>query len=257
MSRFLPESQYDKFADFYLEFVHREDPAQNPIVEAVVAMLGDVTRSEVCDLACGEGFLSRFLTAKGARVTGIDLSAKLIEHARHLSNGLLIDYAVDDAQRLASLPSSLFDIVVCNMALMDIPGLKETYGAVNRILRDEGTFVFSVVHPCFETPFNAENPAFITDENGNFVAKRVARYGEEGKWFSDGDGMYGTLGSFHRKLSTYLNTLVGASFTIVEIVEPMLPPGEYGSITDQWASMVPRFLIVKSTKVGCSSGWES
>lgn len=90
---------------------------------------------------------------------------------------------------------------------MVLPGLEETYGAVRRILRDDGTFVFSIVHPCFETSFNAANPAFITDENGNFVAKGVTRYGEEGKWFSDGDGMYGTLGSFHRKLSTYVEHL--------------------------------------------------
>ena len=226
MASLLPESQYDKFADFYFEFVHRENPAKNRMVDAVVSMLGDATRKEACDLACGEGFLSRILAAKGARVTGVDLSKKLIEHARHLSTGLSIEYTVDDAQRLTSLPDSLFDIVVCNMALMDIPNLDATYGAVNRILRDNGTFVFSIVHPCFETPFNSENPALITDEGGSFVAKRVTRYGEEGKWFSDGVGMYGKLGSFHRKLSTYLNTLIRAGFTIVEVAEPMLPLGE-------------------------------
>ena len=92
-------------------------------------------------------------------------------------------YVLDDAQSLNQVSYASMDAVICNMALMDIPDLAATLFNVRRILADNGRFIFAILHPCFFTPFNAENPQEEFDEEGNFKALRVSRYGLEGKWY--------------------------------------------------------------------------
>ena len=245
----MPASEYDKFGDFCYDRVHEGDPSKDQNVVAILSMLGDVTNLRICDLACGEGFFSRILAERGAQVTGIDLSENLLAHARRQSAGMPIRYLRDDAQQLRSVPDSSFDLVICNMALMDIADLAATLHTVSRICAAGGQFFFAILHPCFVTPFNAKNPQIEQDAKGNFVAKRVTRYSQEGKWYSGGTGFCGTLGSFHRKLSTYLNSLAQAGFSLLEVSEPLLPPATYNTCKEQWRSTVPAFLVVKSIKV--------
>ncbi|NKB71024.1 MAG: methyltransferase domain-containing protein [Candidatus Latescibacteria bacterium] len=247
--RDLPVSEYDKFGDFCYNKVQEGDPAKEQTVVAILSMLGDVADVKICDLACGEGFFSRLLAARGAQVTGIDLSANLLAHARRQSTEMPIRYLLDDAQQLTSVPDGSFDIVICNMALMDIEDLTATFHTVNRISAGGGLFFFGILHPCFVTPFNTKDPQIEQDAEGNFVAKRVSQYSQEGKWYSDGTGFCGTLGSIHRKLSTYLNELAQAGFSIQEVSEPLLPPGSYQTAKEQWRSTVPAFLVVQSRKV--------
>ncbi|NIU81175.1 methyltransferase domain-containing protein, partial [Candidatus Bathyarchaeota archaeon] len=45
-------------------------------------ILGDVKDLSILDLACGQGYLSRILARKGAKVVGVDLSVKMLEIAQ-------------------------------------------------------------------------------------------------------------------------------------------------------------------------------
>ena len=74
--------------------------------------------------------------------------------------------------------------------------------------------------------------------------EHVVLYGLEGKWFSDGDGMCGTLGSHHRTLSTYLNTLSASRFQLEEVSEPLAPVLD--GTAKHRESIVPTLLIAKS-----------
>lgn len=251
-SRGLSESEYDGAGDFYYNFIKAQLSAPDSFfhqnVEIMMRMLGDVKGLRVCDLACGEGFLARILAAQGANVTGVDLSVDLLQHAARQSNGLAIEYVRDDAQSLVRVDDASFDTVVCHMALMDIPDLDATIHSAYRILQAGGLFVFCVLHPCFETPFDAGQPPHEVDDEGNLLAIRVTRYSEEGKWFSDGSGVRGTLGSIHRMLSTYLNSLIGGGFAITEISEPTIDPTVADTFDRQLRSVAPRVLIVKAKK---------
>ncbi|MEM7032787.1 MAG: class I SAM-dependent methyltransferase, partial [Chloroflexota bacterium] len=211
-------------------------------------LAGDVSGKRVCDLACGEGHLSRALAEKGALVTGVDLSQNLLEHAKRQSAGHSIHFIRDDAQTLNQLQLNSLDLVICNMALMDIPDIGLVYQAVNKILRDGGIFIFSVLHPCFETPFTVPETITEADETGNFVACRVMHYTQEGHWNSGGTGMRGTVGAHHRTLSSYINHLLKNGFQLKDLAEPTLPPDTYQTFREQWSSKIPRALIVVSEK---------
>src|SRR4030095_11256327 len=84
---------YDQHVQFYVDFVDRglADPSdvRHKLLARFKAIVGDrLPGARVCDLACGEGYLGRFLGGLGAReVVGIDSSAELIEIARTRRDG--------------------------------------------------------------------------------------------------------------------------------------------------------------------------
>ncbi len=244
-------SVYDQMGDFYYEFVKNFHNEPNNFykltLEIMLTWLGDLEGKAICDLACGEGYLSRLLAQKGAHVTGVDLSSNLIAHARRQAEGLPITYQVDDAHTLQTLPADAFDIVVCNLAFMDIADYKAAYLAVQRVLKQHGTFLFSVLHPCFETPFRWPETIHEVDENGYFVACRVMHYIEEGHWYSGGTGMRGTHGAHHRMVSTYINALLASGFELKRLAEPTLPQDD-ASGGLRYESQIPCSLIVESSK---------
>ena len=49
---------------------------------AFVEFVGDMSGKNVLDAGCGEGYNTRMFARRGARMTGADLSAKMIEFAR-------------------------------------------------------------------------------------------------------------------------------------------------------------------------------
>ena len=92
---------------------------QEVLIEPPTERLLEVCPGEsVLDVACGAGRFARRLTKLGAKVVGIDYSAKFIERARHRDNaeGVEVDYRVMDAcneEALLSLGVQEFDRAVC------------------------------------------------------------------------------------------------------------------------------------------------
>lgn len=223
------ETIYDKHAQFYLDFVDRNLADQNGLWHVLLSrfqeILGDrLQGARVCDIACGEGYLSRFLGPLGPQeVIGIDLSAALIDVANQRSNGPNLSYRVDDAQHLRTFSDGSVDIAVSQLAIMDIPDHRAMFQSVRRVLRPAGIFVFSLLHPCFETPFHApQEEPFLVNESGSPIAYVVRRYASEGFWQSGGTGVRGHMGAYHRKLSTLLNDLLMTGFLMEKLDEPVV-----------------------------------
>ena len=233
---------YDEIADWYDESVRAQGSLASRVAEHVVALTGEITGQEVCDLACGQGLVARHLARRGARVTGLDLSTKLLGMARREETAapLGIIYRWDDAQSLTSLENECFDGVTCSLALMDIPELAATFGAIHRVLRPGGWLVFSITHPCFQIP-----PSSSAASDGKSPAE--GSYFDERFWRSDyPHGVRGQVGAHHRTLSTYLNAMSGAGF----ILERLLEPGGAGETSRRSPvdPAVPKFLIVRCRK---------
>ncbi|GAA5532566.1 class I SAM-dependent methyltransferase [Deinococcus aluminii] len=241
---------YDAIAQWYDAQVRAASPAGALLVPPLLHLIGALERQRVCDLACGQGDLARLLARRGAHVTGVDCSAELLAIARQeeARSPLGVVYSVDDAQTLERLPEAAFDGVVCHLALMDIPDLAATVAAVRRILRPQGWFVFSLTHPCFQSP----HARWHTAADGT-VRREVSTYFTEGFWKSaDPGGVRGQVGAYHRTLSTYMQTLVATGFQFCAMCEPQATGAtrdakpEYG--------VIPPFLLMRWVKTdrGCA-----
>jgi SAM-dependent methyltransferase len=73
---------YDTIADWSEAWVGSASLADDAVFTAAATLMGDVKGLRVCDLACGQGRVARYLADRGALVTAIDISAKLLELAR-------------------------------------------------------------------------------------------------------------------------------------------------------------------------------
>jgi ubiquinone/menaquinone biosynthesis C-methylase UbiE len=237
-----PET-YDDIAEWYAEWSHG-DVQGDSLCDPVARLVGEVEGQRICDLACGEGRVARYLAARGADVLGIDTSARLLAIAasRRADGERSITYSRDDAQRLDSIPDGSFDGLVCHMALMDIQDLHSTLGAVFRVLRPDGWFVLSILHPCFHTPTSDEQ----TEPNGT-ISRTVSGYWDEGFWRSEKRvGPPGKIGCYHRTLSTYLNALSERGFVIDRAEEPQAR-GRQAVNRPVW-SEVPAILAMRCHK---------
>jgi ubiquinone/menaquinone biosynthesis C-methylase UbiE len=240
------ETIYDKHQRFYLNFVDRLLADESHLWHLLltrfeVVLNGRLQGSRLCDIACGEGYLSRFLAQRGPReVVGVDISAALIQTARQRSHMNNLSYHIDNAHHLNTLADNSFDIAVSQMAMMDIPDHQAMFRAVHRILKPGGIFIFTLLHPCFEGPYRPGENTYIEDDDGNFTAVVVRWYGREGHWQSGGDGVRGHMGAYHRILSTYINDLLSAGFRLEKLEEPLM---EGGGLLAQ----VPKALLVVGT----------
>jgi ubiquinone/menaquinone biosynthesis C-methylase UbiE len=214
-------ASYDSIAEWYDEWLRIQPLFADVIIPAmleIISATGDLRDRRICDLACGQGMLARQLAQRGAQMVGIDLSAQMLAIAqrKQVAAAHPIIYQQDDAQVGATLEDASFDGVVCNMALMDIPDLTATVRTVHRILRPGGWFIFSLAHPCVQMP----HARWVTREDGTMV-RESGDYFAEGFWRpTDTSGVRGRVGSYHRTISTYLNTLIQAGLPPEHLIEP-------------------------------------
>jgi ubiquinone/menaquinone biosynthesis C-methylase UbiE len=222
---------YDEHAAFYVDFIDRWLAVDGALLYVLLAtfdeLLGDrVKGASVLDVACGQGYVSRHLAERGVgHVVGIDLSAELIEVAKTRTESSVVQFRVDDAQQLHTIDDGACDVVVSQLALMDIADHVAAFRSVRRVLRGGGLFVFSVLHPALEgAPFQLPDaPRFLYDDTDTPIAYIVARYATEGFWRSGGTGVRGRVGSHHRTVSTYINDLLRTGFVIEQAREPVVP----------------------------------
>ncbi len=96
------------------------------------------------DVGCGEGRVSRDLTARGYRVTGLDASPSLVRAAAALDPGG--EYAVGNAEALP-YEGATFSLVVAYNVLMDVGDMSRAVGEAARVLTPGGRLAVCVTHP--------------------------------------------------------------------------------------------------------------
>ncbi|MDH2414592.1 class I SAM-dependent methyltransferase [Nocardioides sp. CER19] len=78
---------YDRVADSYvqlLETTGMADVRQDPWLKAAIDTFADAVRDlgPVLDVGCGPGAVTAYLHERGVDISGVDLSPRMIEHAR-------------------------------------------------------------------------------------------------------------------------------------------------------------------------------
>src|SRR5215472_4597559 len=145
-------SAYDQYADAYAAYVatREQDALEGDpfgILTPLLAQLGDVTGQEVLDAGCGEGYLSRILAARGARVTGVDLSPRLVELAATKAAPGEITYRVGDLSEPHPELAGRFDAVASYFVLNDVEDHRGFARTLGDALRPGGRAVLGFNNP--------------------------------------------------------------------------------------------------------------
>lgn len=220
----------------------------------LLRLVGAVAGLRVLDLACGNGYLSRRFARHGATVSGVDANAPIIERARlrEAREPLGITYRVADAAHLEHLEDGEFDLVVCNMALMDIEEAAAALREAGRVLEHGGRFVASLSHPCFDK-VNTSGWAIEQIYPVTTIWRKMSRYREvtvdELPWPQIPDRMVHTL-AYHRPLSWYFRALRSAGLAVTALEEPE-PTDEFLAASPQgpWIAEIPLHCVIEAWKL--------
>ncbi|TFG14360.1 class I SAM-dependent methyltransferase [Candidatus Thorarchaeota archaeon] len=249
-------SQWEENALAYSELIggkgtpHHQE-ILNPCVEE---LMGDVEGLNVLDAGCGEGYLSRHYARKGAHVTGIDVSSRLIELSKEKTDeSLSISYRTDDVCSMKTIMNAFYDKVLCNLVLLNVPCLEDALNEFNRALKPRGELVISLVHPAFDFYGPGEWELDKKDPDTN---RRRGRYFKIDEYFKeteysrywktrDGERFPEPIVFYHRTFSTYFSALKQAGFVVEELREPLpITESEYFDRERR----IPFFLVVKAAK---------
>lgn len=237
-------------ADFWDRRMGEGNAFHKTLIEPTQLRLLDVKPGRrILDVACGNGQFSRKMAGLGAVVTAVDFSSRMIEIAKSkpVNN---VEYLVVDASdpaELGKLPKD-FDSVVCTMAMMDMEKIEPLIGHSPRLLKKNGTFVFSVLHPCFHSGehwIGHEQDDLGGNIRDNYFVK-VSNYLVESKL--TGIAMIGQPRAqyyFHRPLSSIFGDFFGAGFVLDGLEEPSFKDLASARIFDNVFRNIPPALICR------------
>ncbi|XVS61000.1 class I SAM-dependent methyltransferase [Actinosynnema sp. CA-299493] len=134
----------DFFTELPNEFWRRAVPPGVTVeeIDFVERHLDLAPRSRVLDVPCGSGRHSVELARRGHRVTGVDLSAEAIGHARRAAVGLDAEFVQADMREIPQ--GNGFDAVVClgnSFGYLELDGLREFAAALGGAVRPGGGLV--------------------------------------------------------------------------------------------------------------------
>ncbi len=120
----------------------------NPLRLEWIDSTARINGKKVIDIGCGGGILAESMAARGAQVTGVDLSEKALGVARlHLfESGHSVDYRHISAEDIAKEAPGTFDVVTCMEMLEHVPDPASTIRACATLVKPGGQVFFSTLN---------------------------------------------------------------------------------------------------------------
>jgi len=125
--------------------LHEINPLRLNWIDESVGLTGKIA----LDVGCGGGILSESMAARGASVTGIDLSEKVLSVAKlHLfeSGQQSVSYRLIPVETLAAEQAGHFDVVTCMEMLEHVPDPQQVVRACAELLKPGGQVFFSTIN---------------------------------------------------------------------------------------------------------------
>lgn len=111
--------------------------AMEPLLDAVSAGAG----TDLLEVCCGLGYGAGRAAARGARATGIDFAAAMVDGARARYPG--VRFEEGDAESLR-FTDATFDALICAFGVNHLPAPEQAIAEAHRVLRPGGKFAFTM-----------------------------------------------------------------------------------------------------------------
>ena len=162
----------------------------NPARVGYITERAELQGRRVLDVGCGGGILSESLAARGARVTGLDVSEAVLDAARaHAAeNGLEIDYRLATVEDYAADHDQRFDIVACLELLEHVPDPRASIAACADLLDTGGQLFLSTINrslPGFALGIVGAEYVLGLLPRGTHQYERLIRPAELARWCRD------------------------------------------------------------------------
>ena len=194
-------------------------------------------RGATIEVGCGEGRVTRDLTARGFHMIGSDSSPTLVRYAKEEDPAG--SYCVADG---AALPCGCeaFDLVVAYNSLQVVSDMAATVREAARVLRPGGHLYVCVSHPFSDLGhFQGSDPDSLFAIRPSYFARQRVEDAVER------DGLPMTFTGWTYTLEDYFQAFGHAGLTVQEIREPK--PDETSSKFEMWRR-VPMFLLISTQK---------
>src|SRR5690606_6493712 len=124
--------------------LHEINPLRLNYIDEIVGLNGKT----VVDVGCGGGILSESMAARGAKVTGIDLSDKAQTVAKFhlLESGHHVDYRKITVEALSTELPQHYDAVTCMEMLEHVPDPASVIQSCANLVKRGGWVFFSTLN---------------------------------------------------------------------------------------------------------------
>jgi 2-polyprenyl-3-methyl-5-hydroxy-6-metoxy-1,4-benzoquinol methylase len=225
---------WDALAGYWDERMEAGETWQRHLIQPCVEGLLALEPGErVLEIACGNGEFARRMAGLGASVLAVDFSEGMLEQARAHGGG--VEYRSVDATHEDELTAlgaeGSFDVVVSNMAIMDMASIEPMASASARLLRPGGRFVFSTLHPAFNSGDAVPTVELIYRDGdvANVHSVKVSSYSQVRSMKGIAiEGQPVEQWYFHRPLAEILRPFFAHGFTLDALEEPLVD-AEHGS----------------------------
>lgn len=256
---------WNQNAEFWDSRMREGNDFQRMLVGPATERLLNLQPGEsVVEIGCGNGVFARRMAQLGAQVVASDFSAKFLERARARTteHADRIEYRLIDAtdeEQMLSLGKRRFDAAICAMAIMDMADIDPLMRAMSQIVKVGGRFVFSLMHPCF----NTSGVSLVVEEEDRQGELVVTHSLKTTKYLGlapqKGLGMIGQPAPhyyFHRPLHTLFNACFRAGLVMDGLEEPAFHHPHDGSQSSSrafdWANYqeIPPVLVARLRVLG-------
>jgi SAM-dependent methyltransferase len=201
--------------------------------EADVRLLGPdgaLVGRAVLEVGAGSAMCSRWLRARGARPVAFDVSAGMLRHSRLAEAAAAAPAPVPlvqaDAQRIPFRTDS-FDLAFTAFGAVPFVADSATVmSEVARVLRPGGRWVFATTHPIRWAFPDSPGPDGLTATMSYFDRSPYVEFDAAGE---------ATYVEHHRTMGDRVREIVGAGFTLRDVIEPEWPDG----LTAAWGQWSP------------------
>lgn len=223
---------YNNYAKKWVKKMSNEGDSAHKYLEkpAMYKKLPDLKNKSVLCIGCGSGEECSHIKSLGAKkVIGVDISEELINYAK--KNYPDIEFYIMDMEKL-NFPKSNFDFVYSSLALHYLKDWTRALKNIYKILKKDGTFLFSAHHPI---KWGAEKEragiAKKRSQDKRWSLMGYIKYNDEKKYKVYGDYLNARkikdmwfdefeISYHHKPLSLIIKQILNSGFKIVDFIEP-------------------------------------